>query len=51
MTLPIQPKNPESSAPTIFWRDNFDQFVDTGTGGGSTQNTPGITFQEKHPIQ
>ena len=32
MTLLIQPKNPESSAPTIFWWDNFDRFVDAGTG-------------------
>ena len=24
MTLPIQSKNPESSAPSIFWWDNLD---------------------------
>ena len=42
MALPIQPKNSESSAPTIFWWDNFDRFVDTGSEGGSIHNTPGI---------
>ena len=47
MTLTIQPKNPESYAPTIFWWDNFDQFVDTGTGDGSIHNTPRIAFQEE----
>ena len=47
MTLPFQPKNPESSVSTIFWWDKFDHFVDTGTGGGSIHNTPGIAFQEE----
>ena len=47
MVLPIQPKNLESSAPTIFWCDNFDRFVDTGTGGGSIHNTPGIALQQE----
>ena len=47
MTLPIQPKNLESSAPIIFWWDNFDRFVDTGTRGESIHNTPGIGFQEE----
>ena len=47
MALPIQPKDSGSSAPTIFWWDNFDRFIDTGTGGGSIHNTPGIAFQEQ----
>ena len=47
MTLPIQPKDSGSYAPTIFWWDNFDRFIDTGTGGGSIHNTPGIAFQEQ----
>ena len=47
MALPIQPKYSGSSAPTIFWWDNFYRFIDTGTGGGSIHNTPGIAFQEQ----
>ena len=39
--------HPESYAPTIFWWDSFGRFVDTDTGGGSIQNTPGIAFQEE----
>ena len=44
-SLPIQPRTGEVCAPTIFWWDNFDTFVDTGIG--SIHNTPGIAFQEE----
>ena len=39
MALPIQPKDATSIAPVVFWYDNFDKFVDTGTGAGSIHNT------------
>ena len=47
MTLPVQPRDSAACAPVIFWWDNFDKFVDTGTGAGSIHNTPGIAFQEE----
>ena len=47
ISLPLQPKTSTSVAPIIFWWDNFDRFVDTGSGGGSVHNTPGVAFQEK----
>ena len=31
----------------IFWWDNFDRFVDTGTGGESIHNTPGTASQDE----
>ena len=46
-SLPIQPKDPSSTAPTVFWFDNFDSFVDNNTGAGSIHNTPGVAFQEE----
>ena len=47
IALPVQPNDPEFTAPVTFWYDNFDKFVDTGTGAGSIHNTPGIAFQEE----
>ena len=47
MSLPVQPKDSDTCAPVIFWWDNFDRFVDTGTGAGSIHNTPAIAFQEE----
>ena len=45
-TLPILPKDESSIAPTVFWWDSFDRFVDVPTGAGSIHNTPGVAFQE-----
>ena len=47
MPLPVKPKDSNACAPVVFWWDNFDSYVDTGTGAGSIHNTPGIAFQEE----
>ena len=38
-------ENDDSVAPTIFWWNNFDRFVDASLGENS-HSTPGVAFQE-----
>ena len=47
LNLPLCPIDDDSKVTTTFWWDNFDRNVETASGAGSIQNTPGIAFQEE----